>query len=134
VASPDEPRVGVGVLVRRDGDLLLLHRQGSHGAGTWCPPGGHLETGEEPRAAAARELAQETGLRAGALRFVGATNDVFRDEARHYLTLWFEAEAQGTATLASPREAAELGWFPQDALPAPLFLPLENLLAGRVVA
>ena len=38
--------VGVAVLVRRGEQVLLTHRKGSHGAGTWAPPGGHLDMGE----------------------------------------------------------------------------------------
>ena len=37
------PKVGVGVIVRREGRILLGKRKGSHGENTWAPPGGHLE-------------------------------------------------------------------------------------------
>lgn len=40
------PRIGVGVLIFRDGKLLLGKRRGSHGAGDWSAPGGHLEFGK----------------------------------------------------------------------------------------
>lgn len=43
------PRVGVGVLIFRNGLLLLGKRSGSHGAGDWSAPGGHLEYGETPQ-------------------------------------------------------------------------------------
>ena len=122
-----DARVGVGVLVRRRGELLLMRRHGAHGAGTWSPPGGNLDWGEAPADAAARELLEETGI-VGAPSFTGRiTNDVFVEEQRHYVTLWFELETDAEATLASPREASDLAWFPPDALPSPLFLPFENL-------
>ena len=35
--------VGVGVLIIRNGKILLIKRTGSHGAGTWSPPGGHID-------------------------------------------------------------------------------------------
>src|SRR5579864_1389729 len=53
------PLVGVGVLVWRDGSVLLGLRRGAHGAGTWSPPGGHLEFGEEPVDCLQREALEE---------------------------------------------------------------------------
>jgi hypothetical protein len=37
----------------------------------------------------------------------------------------------GEPTIQSPRELSEVGWFPWDALPEPLFLPFEHLLTGQ---
>jgi len=47
----------------RDGDRLLLLREPGED-GRWVIPGGHSEYDEEPVDAAARELEEETGLRA----------------------------------------------------------------------
>ena len=55
-------QVGVGVLVLRDGRVLLGLRRGAHGAGTWALPGGHLEFNETVAACATRETLEETGL------------------------------------------------------------------------
>ncbi|MEO7108781.1 MAG: NUDIX domain-containing protein [Rhodoferax sp.] len=38
--------VGIGVIIVRHGLVLLGQRIGSHGAGTWALPGGHLEFGD----------------------------------------------------------------------------------------
>ncbi len=51
-----------------DGRLLVARRPpGSHLEGTWEFPGGKVEPGEQPEAAARRELEEETGLVANAL-------------------------------------------------------------------
>ena len=61
--TPEEkmPRVGVGLLIIREYEILLGWRRGSHGAGEYGGPGGHLEFGETPEACIKRELAEEAG-------------------------------------------------------------------------
>jgi 8-oxo-dGTP diphosphatase len=76
-------RVGVGVLLRQNGKVLLGKRRGSHGEGTWAPPGGHLEFKEELEACVRREVQVETGLTVKNIHFGTITNDVFQDEDRH---------------------------------------------------
>src|SRR5258707_8500479 len=52
------PQVGVGVVVVRDGKVLLGLRRGSHGSGAWALPGGHLEWGESVESCARREVTE----------------------------------------------------------------------------
>lgn len=47
------------VYVVRDGQIALHDHQR---AGTWLPPGGHINRDELPRTAAQREVREETGL------------------------------------------------------------------------
>jgi 8-oxo-dGTP diphosphatase len=126
------PRIGVGVIIRRRHEILLLRRAAAHGSGSWSTPGGHLDYGETLEQCAAREAAEETGVEIEHARFRALTNDVFEDEARHYLTVWMEAEYRtGTARVNAADEVASVGWFRWDQLPTPLFLPFQNLLAGH---
>lgn len=63
-------RAGVVTVVRRsDGKVLAFERADI--AGEWQLPQGGVEDGEEPAAAAWRELAEETGLTAADVRLVG---------------------------------------------------------------
>jgi 8-oxo-dGTP diphosphatase len=127
--SQPRPLVGVAVIIERDDRVLLIRRSGSHGAGTWATPGGHLDFGETPERCGAREAREETGLEVADLAFVAITNDLFTAEHKHYITIWMRAGAiVGEPAIALPREMTEFGWFAWDALPAPLFLPLQNLL------
>ena len=126
------PRVGVGAIIIKNGQVLLLRRRNVHGAGSWSTPGGHLEFGESPEECAIREAKEETGVDIADVRFRGVTNDVFEAEGKHYITLWMEGRyAAGEAVVNAAYEMSDVGWFAWDELPAPLFLPLQNLLDGQ---
>lgn len=126
------PQVGVGVIVTKDNQVLLIRRKHSHGEGTWSMPGGHLEYGESLEACAIREVYEETGVIIANVAFRAITNDVFEEERKHYITVWMEGRyVSGEPMMHAPQEMSAVGWFSWDFLPEPLFLPLENLLAGR---
>lgn len=123
-----EPKIGVGVLIVREGKLLLGRRLGSHGAESWSAPGGHLEFGETPEACAQREVLEETALIVGKTSRVTFTNDFFNEEKKHYVTLFLLAEEfSGTPERCEPEKCAGWAWFAADELPQPLFAPLATL-------
>lgn len=125
----NNPRVGIGVFVFKNGKFLVGKRHGSHGDGSWSVPGGHLEFGETPEQTAAREVAEETGLEIGNIRFGAFTNDVFPDDNKHYLTIWMLSDwKSGEATILEPDKFVEQKWVDFDTLPEPLFAPCWNNL------
>lgn len=112
--------------------MLLVRRHSVHGSGSWSTPGGHLDPGETLEECARREAMEETGVKVKNIRFRAITNDVFEDEEKHYLTVWMEADHRsGEPGVNAVHEMSDVGWFSWDGLPRPLFLPFENLLAGR---
>jgi 8-oxo-dGTP diphosphatase len=126
-----ETRLGVGVLVVRDGCVLLGERRGSHGAGTWAPPGGHLENGEDVATCAQRELREETGLELHEWRAGPWSVDAFPDVGRRYITLFIVArDTGGDAELREPHRCVQWQWWPWTQLPSPLFTPLASLVAS----
>jgi 8-oxo-dGTP diphosphatase len=59
---PDRPYVGVGAVIVRDGQVLIVKRKYDPLAGQWSLPGGGVELGETLEASVAREMLEETGL------------------------------------------------------------------------
>jgi ADP-ribose pyrophosphatase YjhB (NUDIX family) len=114
-----DPKVGVGVVIIDGDDRLLLVRRGMEpGLGRWALPAGYLDAGEDPRAAAAREALEETGLEVS----VGAIIDVYPGAtgADASIFLSFEAEVVG-GTLCAGDDADEAAFFPRAQLPDLVF-------------
>jgi mutator protein MutT len=59
---PERPVVGVGAVIVRDGQVLIVKRRYEPLAGHWSLPGGTLELGETLEAGVIREMREETGL------------------------------------------------------------------------
>lgn len=88
---PDRPIVGVGAVVIRDGQVLLVQRAQEPLSGKWTLPGGAVELGETLEEAVVRELREETGLEVRVLELVEAFERIARDESDrpryHYVLL-----------------------------------------------
>jgi 8-oxo-dGTP diphosphatase len=128
------PQVGVGVIVIREGRVLLGQRIGSLGAGTWALPGGHLEFGESIEDCAVREVQEETGLAVQAVAPGPYTNDFFAAEGKHYITLFVTARClTGVPQILEPNKCSSWQWFRWSDLPDPLFPPLASLVRSGYV-
>ena len=124
------PLVGVGCIVVHESRILLVRGR----RGLWSTPGGHLDFGETPAQAAARETLEETGVRVRDVEFVAVTSDVLPEVGRHYITIWMRGETDSPAvTINDPQEIVEANWFDISAVPGPRHLFFDNLLAGRVM-
>jgi 8-oxo-dGTP pyrophosphatase MutT (NUDIX family) len=65
VESPIPPagfELAASVVLWRGKEILVMKRAAGFSAGGWFVPGGHLEAGERPTEACARELFEETGI------------------------------------------------------------------------
>lgn len=112
-----DPKVGVGVVVVQAHRLLLVRRGVPPGKGRWGLPAGFVDADEDPRAAAAREAYEETGLRVE----VGRVVDVYPGAATggsHGASFFiaFEATVLG-GELAAADDALDAGFFAADELP-----------------
>jgi 8-oxo-dGTP diphosphatase len=123
------PRVGIGVLVEKNGKILLGLRKGSHGLSTWGPPGGHLEFGESVEECAKRELLEETGLKAVSCSIGHWVENLMENGQKHYISLFVTVDQfEGNPELLEPDKCQGWQWFSWDALPSPIFAPLSTLI------
>ena len=135
MTEPDSrPRVGVGVVFMRDGQVFLARRRGPLGGGTWGSAGGHLEFGESLEECARREAWEEFNLKVGDLRFLCVSNIIAY--GRHYVDVEFVGEiGNQEPQLMEPEAFDGAGWFSLELLPEPLFqamkYAIDSALTGR---
>jgi len=129
-----ETRVGVSVILTKGDFILMGKRKGSHGAGKWAFPGGHLEFAETERNCAIREVMEETGLDISKIHEcdIGVTNDYFEEENKHYITIFLEFELPENfeePRNMEPNKCEGWEWINRDNFPlkCDLFLPIINL-------
>lgn len=123
-------RNAAGVLfVAPDGDVLVLRRSGDEAnyAGHWALPGGGVDAGETPDQGAARECAEEIGVRPESMKLLdrrrtptGMTFHTFAAPARDKFVPRLNGEHTGYA------------WAPLDALPQPLHPAVAATLRERI--
>jgi ADP-ribose pyrophosphatase YjhB (NUDIX family) len=118
---PEVPLVGVGAIIIEDARVVLVKRAHPPLQAQWSIPGGVLEVGELVREAAIREAREETGLIVEPADLLGVYDRVLRDvEQRvqyHYVLIDFLCRRVGGELLAAS-DAAEVGWFTREQLPA----------------
>jgi ADP-ribose pyrophosphatase YjhB (NUDIX family) len=118
---PDRPVCGVGAVVWRDGQVLLVRRANPPRRGEWSLPGGAQEIGETVFEAVRREVLEETGIPIEVLGLVDVVDSIHRDEdgrvRYHYTLADVFARAAGGGEAAAG-DATEAAWFDPGSLPA----------------
>ncbi len=106
------PRIpSVLVYVRRDDEVLLMHRHKEPNLGLWVAPGGKVELNESPQDTAVRELYEETGLRVGDVRLRGLCTEVSPLDDWQWMLFVFTAHTFSGELRPDLREGA-LAWTP----------------------
>lgn len=128
-----EPTVGVGaLLLRPDGTMLIGHRVKRGESESWCLPGGHVEAGESFESAAAREIAEESGIHGvkeaqvfAVVLHTGANRTQVTAGVLARLTV-----QRAEAATPEPEVFDRWAWTRPGEFPAPLFPATAALLAA----
>jgi 8-oxo-dGTP diphosphatase len=119
-SSHPRPMLTVDVAVLSGGSVphvLLVQRAHPPFAGEWALPGGFVDEGERVAHAAARELAEETGLTPGTLCLLGVYDTPGRDPRGWTVSITYLATAPTRAPVTGGDDASDARWFPADTLP-----------------
>jgi 8-oxo-dGTP diphosphatase len=116
---PDRPLLGVGAIIVRDQQILLVRRSNPPMQGEWSIPGGLVETGETTKEAIIREVQEETGLKIDVIKLAEVFERILRDrESRvqyHFVLIDYLCQViAGEAHPAS--DVSEVRWIKRDEL------------------
>jgi len=130
-ASPAAPSVGVGVMIFKDGKILLGKRKASHGDGEYAFPGGHLDYMESYEGCARRETKEETGIEIKNVRFQLLSN--MKEYApKHYVHIGMIADwSSGEPQVLEPEKSESWSWYSLDQLPRPIFVTTELAVRAK---
>ncbi|MBI1833415.1 MAG: NUDIX domain-containing protein [Candidatus Andersenbacteria bacterium] len=117
----NRPKVGIGVMIIKNGKVLLGVRKGSHGENMYAWPGGHMEYMESFEDVVRREVKEETDLEIDNIRFLRLYN-LKEFAPKHYVDLAFAADwKSGEPKLMEPNKSEGWAWYDMDNLPQPVF-------------
>lgn len=121
-------KVGIGVMIMKDGKVLLGKRRGSHGEGEYAWPGGHMEYMESFENCAKREVMEETGMEIQNIRFLRLLN-LKTYAPKHYVDVGLIVDWKSGEPKIMEKDRVEgWNWYDMDKLPAPLFSTIPSFI------
>ncbi|MBT2406888.1 MULTISPECIES: NUDIX hydrolase [unclassified Streptomyces] len=116
------------------GDVLLVERSRPPFEGAWALPGGHVGAKEAPFVAAARQLAEETGVQVsvGSLHQIGVWDQVGRDPRGAYVTFAYMVIVPDGTVAVARDDARTACWWPVKNLPENLAFDHADIIGAAV--
>jgi 8-oxo-dGTP diphosphatase len=112
---PNQPIVGIGVVIVRDCKIALIKRGNEPSKGKWTIPGGLVELGESVEEAVIREAKEETCLDVEEPQLIDVVGNVDLDEddkvKYHYVIIDYLVHVK-SGNIQAASDAAELRWVP----------------------
>ena len=134
---PSTPLLGVGALVIRNREVLLVKRGYPPGKGLWSIPGGLVNVGEKLDEAVLRELYEETGVKGSDPKLLAITEIIIWSSNRvkyHYIVLDFLVKPL-TRDVIAGGDVVEARFFDiREALRSLKLTPGTKKLLGYVVS
>ena len=128
-------KIGIGVMIKSDGKILLGKRcskvdpGGIFAPGSWTLPGGKQEYDETIYEGAIREIKEETNLdlKPEDLVIFGAADDI--QPNKHFITMHIIANSySGVLKNMEPTKHSEWKWFDLNDLPENLYSPSKKFI------
>jgi len=117
---PQRPWVGIGIVVHKNDDILLIKRAKPPYAGSWSLPGGAQDLGETVFDGAYREVLEETGVATHKPRLIDIVDSIHHDKdgkVLYHYTLIEVSCLYKAGQLKALDDAADACWVKYEDLP-----------------
>jgi len=131
--NPPRPIVGVGAVIFKDNNILLIQRSKAPKKGEWSLPGGAQHLGETVREAVTREVMEETGLTITITSFLDALDFIEKTQDQtapvfHYTLLDYSADYL-SGKLKAGSDASDARFFTfEEVMALPLWAETKRVI------
>ena len=112
---PDQPVVGIGAVIIKEGEIALIKRGNEPSKGKWTIPGGLVELGENLETAVIRETKEEVCLDVDNVQLIDVVDNIDLDEhgkvKYHYVIIEYLVHIK-SGNIQAASDAEELRWVP----------------------